>query len=167
MCNEKWVLLHLCLSFSVCIHATDVWSRYSFWVMTSWHAHSLSTDVSITTDCILTIHLLQTVIKLILNAYFGFIHKIWTCLIDFNICDPKWCLKCPRNFQPPPWLSLLPAFCKASSKSIKVTKSGLFDVVRHCWNDLTKGIWEEFWNVHLLMTWVWLSWGDPVWLTGH
>ena len=28
-------------------------------------------------------------------------------------------------------------------------------------------IWEVFWNVHLLMTWVWLSWGDSVWLTGH
>ena len=28
-------------------------------------------------------------------------------------------------------------------------------------------MWEEFRNVHLLMTWVWLSWGDPVWLTGH
>ena len=27
-------------------------------------------------------------------------------------------------------------------------------------------IQEEFWNVHLLMTGVWLSWGDPVWLTG-
>ena len=29
-------------------------------------------------------------------------------------------------------------------------------------------MWEEFRNVYnLLMTWVWLSWGDPVWLTGH
>ena len=28
-------------------------------------------------------------------------------------------------------------------------------------------MWEEFRNVPLLMTWVWLSWGDPVWLTGH
>ena len=28
-------------------------------------------------------------------------------------------------------------------------------------------MWEEFGNVYLLMTWVWLSWGDPVWLTGH
>ena len=28
-------------------------------------------------------------------------------------------------------------------------------------------VWEEFRNVHLLMTWVWLSWGDPVWLTRH
>ena len=27
-------------------------------------------------------------------------------------------------------------------------------------------IWEVFWIVHLLMTWVWWSWGDPVWLTG-
>ena len=26
---------------------------------------------------------------------------------------------------------------------------------------------EEFRNVYLLMTWIWLSWGDPVWLTGH
>ena len=34
------------------------------------------------------------------------------------------------------------------------------------WIDLTKGSYEnEFWNVHLLMTQVWLSWGDPVWLT--
>ena len=28
-------------------------------------------------------------------------------------------------------------------------------------------MWEEFRNAYLLMTWVWLSWGDPVWLTGH
>ena len=28
-------------------------------------------------------------------------------------------------------------------------------------------IWEEFRNVCLLMTWIWQSWGDPVWLTGH
>ena len=28
-------------------------------------------------------------------------------------------------------------------------------------------VWEEFRNVYLLMTRVWLSWGDPVWLTGH
>ena len=28
-------------------------------------------------------------------------------------------------------------------------------------------MWEEFRNVYLLMTWVQLSWGDPVWLTGH
>ena len=28
-------------------------------------------------------------------------------------------------------------------------------------------MWEEFRNVNLPMTWVWLSWGDPVWLTGH
>ena len=28
-------------------------------------------------------------------------------------------------------------------------------------------MWEEFRNVYLLMTWVWLYWGDPVWLTGH
>ena len=28
-------------------------------------------------------------------------------------------------------------------------------------------MWEEFRNVYLLMTWVWLSWCDPVWLTGH
>ena len=28
-------------------------------------------------------------------------------------------------------------------------------------------MWEEFRNVYLLVTWVWLSWGDPVWLTGH
>ena len=27
--------------------------------------------------------------------------------------------------------------------------------------------WEEVWNVQLLMAWVWLSWGDPVWLTGR
>ena len=37
--------------------------------------------------------------------------------------------------------------------------------------DLTVGwyiiMWEEFRNVYLLMTWVWLSWSDPVWLTGH
>jgi len=26
-------------------------------------------------------------------------------------------------------------------------------------------IWEEFGSVYLLITWVWLSWGDPVWLT--
>ena len=28
-------------------------------------------------------------------------------------------------------------------------------------------MWEEFRNVYLLMAWVWLSWGDPVWLTRH
>ena len=28
-------------------------------------------------------------------------------------------------------------------------------------------MWEEFRNEYLLMTWFWLSWGDPVWLTGH
>jgi len=28
-------------------------------------------------------------------------------------------------------------------------------------------IWEEFWNVDLLMTWIWLSWGDLLQLTGH
>ena len=28
-------------------------------------------------------------------------------------------------------------------------------------------MWEEFRNVYLLMAWVWLSWGDPAWLTGH
>ena len=27
-------------------------------------------------------------------------------------------------------------------------------------------MWEEFRNVYLLVIWVWLSWGDPVWLTG-
>ena len=37
--------------------------------------------------------------------------------------------------------------------------------------DLREGwyiiMWEEFRNVYLLITWVWLSWSDPVWLTGH
>ena len=32
---------------------------------------------------------------------------------------------------------------------------------------LLTDVWEEFRNVYLLMTWVWLSWGDPVWLAGH
>ena len=27
--------------------------------------------------------------------------------------------------------------------------------------------WEDVRNFFLLMTWIWLSWGDPVWLTGH
>ena len=36
----------------------------------------------------------------------------------------------------------------------------------HVW---TRGLQnqEEFWNVHLLMTWVGLSWGDPGLLTGR
>ena len=39
-------------------YVPDIWSRSSFWVMMSRCAHSLSTDVGITTTCILTIHLL-------------------------------------------------------------------------------------------------------------
>ena len=47
-------------------------------------------------------------------------------------------------------------------------------VLYHCiwigFVDLTwerVNLWEEFWNVHLLMTEFGCLWGDPVWLTGH
>ena len=38
---------------------------------------------------------------------------------------------------------------------------------RLTWQRVDVYVWEEFRNVYLLMTWVWLSWGDHVWLTGH
>ena len=38
-------------------------------------------------------------------ANFGFIRLIRLSLDDFNyICDPKWRLKCARNFRAPPWI---------------------------------------------------------------
>ena len=45
----------------------------------------------------------------------------------------------------------------------------VFEVIRFV-DHLDKGfiyIWEEFWSVHLLVIWDWLSWDDPVWLTGY
>ena len=47
--------------FSVCVGATDVWSRSSFWVTTCTF---FSADVGKTIDRVLTSHPLQTVIKL-------------------------------------------------------------------------------------------------------
>ena len=44
-----------------------------------------------------------TVMKLTFVADFGSIHQIWSCLIHlYDIYDPKWHVKCPRNFRPPP-----------------------------------------------------------------
>ena len=51
---------------------------------------------------------LQTALKLIFVANVGFICYIRPCLNDSDdICDQKWCLQCPRNFQQSP--SILPS----------------------------------------------------------
>ena len=97
-----WVLSHL--FHSVCVCTTDNWSRSNFRVTACMF---LRADVSKTIDHVLTTYLLllQTLIKFTFVANFGFIHQIWSCLVYLNdICDPKWHLKCPTNFCPPPWI---------------------------------------------------------------
>ena len=56
-----------------------------------WCAHFFSTDDGKTTHCVLTTHLLQSVIKFTFVTNFGFLFS------DSNdICDPKWHLNVPE-----------------------------------------------------------------------
>ena len=45
-------------------------------------------------------------------ALFAWLDYWYDCLDDSHICNPKWSLKCPKNFQPLPWI-----FCSKQKRN--------------------------------------------------
>ena len=105
-------------------------------------------------------------IKLTSVANFGFIRFIWPCSDDSgDICNRKWDIKCPRNFQLPPWIlpteiSRTRRMCISPIKySLAVYQVLLCRVV---FMKLSSGSW------HLACWWTFCQWvrltcSDVVW----
>ena len=78
--------------------------------------------------------------------------SVWCVCVCVSVCGGRWsggvgggCLLTDRPNGPLGFITMMT----------------MLIIIRYDWR------WEEFRNVYLLMTWIWLSWGDPVWLTGH